>query len=136
MSWIAVAVGGSALVGAGASYLGSKKQAQGAKDAAGINMQQYQQLRSDQMPYTQAGYGALGRLNTLLGIGGGRAANQGSYRPPGNMQSMPVKQNPMAYGVGGQGTGGIAQSQKLRNLLVLRAMNGDTQAEKMLSKLG
>lgn len=132
MTWLAVAVGGSALVGAGASYLGSKKQAGAARDAAGLNMQMFERLNAQQQPYIQSGYNAMGRLNTLLGLGGGAtAANQGSYRQPGNMRALPIKQNPQTMGMGG-----IAQSQNLRNLLALRAQNGDTEAARIFSMTG
>lgn len=68
MSWVLVAIGGSAVLGAGASYLGSKKQAQGAEKAGQINMDMFNVLNRQQQPYMQSGYGAMGRLNTLLGL--------------------------------------------------------------------
>lgn len=68
MSWVLVAVGGSALVGAGASYLGSKKQAQGAERAQDINVDMFNRIMSQQQPFVSSGYGAMGRLNTLLGL--------------------------------------------------------------------
>lgn len=68
MTWVAIAVGGGALIGAGASYAGSKKQAGAAKDAANLNMEQFERLNAQQQPYIQSGYGALGKLNTLMGL--------------------------------------------------------------------
>jgi hypothetical protein len=68
VTWIAVAVGGSAIIGAGASYYGSKKQSDAAKDAAGLSMDQFRLLNQQQQPFMQGGYGAMGKLNTLLGL--------------------------------------------------------------------
>lgn len=141
MTWMAVAVGGSALIGAGASYFGSKKQADAAKDAAGLSMEQYRQLRADQMPYMQGGYSALGRLNTLLGLNPRArpaAANDGQmtiprrvgggYAPtPGGGVSQRI---PYA-----QGQPAIPQKQSLGRLLALRAQNGDTQAAEILNRM-
>lgn len=73
MTWVAVAIGGSALLG----YMGSQQQAGAATSAAG---QQYaatqdaarQQremfdiINKQQEPYRQAGYGALSQINTML----------------------------------------------------------------------
>jgi hypothetical protein len=71
---ISGAIGGSAILGAVASNKASKRQSKAAKNAAQLQQQQYEQTRADQMPFLQAGYGSLNRLNELLGItpaGGG-----------------------------------------------------------------
>lgn len=68
MSWVLVAIGGSAAIGAGASYLGSKKQAEGAERAGDINLGMFETVNRQQQPFMQSGYGAMGRLNTLLGL--------------------------------------------------------------------
>jgi hypothetical protein len=65
---IAAAVAGSSVVGAVASNAAAKKQAKGAKKAAQLQQEQYYQTREDQMPFLEAGYGSLNRLNELLGI--------------------------------------------------------------------
>ena len=76
MSWVATAIGGSAVLG----YLGAKEQADAAKKAgrgqaaAAREQMQFQRELADRLnlqqgPYRQAGYGALGRLNELLGLG-------------------------------------------------------------------
>lgn len=159
MSWVAVAVGGSAIIGAGASYLGSKKQADAAKGAANLSMEQYRQLRADQMPYMQGGYGGLAKLNTLLGINPRRsapAANDGNMRIPRDVSGSPIRQAIMLaqQGQGGGGyaptgsggirrqipmPGGMAQipgQMRLQRLLALRAQNGDSEAARMLQQVG
>ncbi len=78
----AVALAGSALIGAGAQIISGNKAAKAQKQAAqlGINEQQrqYDQTRQDQAPYRgtgyapwrQAGSGALDMLSRAYGIGG------------------------------------------------------------------
>jgi hypothetical protein len=68
MSGIATAIVGSAVVGAVASSKAAKSQSKAAGKAADVSQEQYYQTREDQMPFLEAGYGALNRLNTLLGI--------------------------------------------------------------------
>ena len=65
---IAAAIAGSAVVGGIASNAAAKKQAKAAGKAADVSQEQYYQTREDQMPFLEAGYGALNRLNQLLGI--------------------------------------------------------------------
>lgn len=127
MAWVAV---GSAVLGAGASIYGANKQAKGAKDAAGMNMEMFRTLNAQQQPFIQSGYGAVGKLNTLLGIGRRPAANQSRY---GGASQVPIKTNPMmAGGAGGQ----LSQSTALRNVLMLRASRGDTEAGRILRAMG
>jgi hypothetical protein len=84
MSWVAVAVGAGAALSAGAAYAGSKKQAKASEKAAGLNMDMFNTVNQQQQPYIQSGYGALSRLNTLMGL---------SPRPQGS--GMPVMSTPM-----------------------------------------
>lgn len=145
MTWVAVAIGGSAVIGAGASYLGSKKQSEGAKDAAGLNMQMFNTLNRQQQPFIGGGYGAMGRLNTLLGLN-----PNPSYRPampdnsgyritPGGgidqtLQLGPPRQHDVfAGGPGGDPRTGDPRTARLSQLLALRAANGDRQAQAMLT---
>ncbi len=76
MSWVATAIATSAALG----YAGAKKQASAAERAgrgqaaAAREQMQFQRELADRLnlqqgPYRQAGYGALGRLNELLGLG-------------------------------------------------------------------
>jgi len=149
MTWVAVAIGGSAVLGAGASYLGSKKQAQGAQNAAGINMDMFNTLNRQQQPFIQSGYGAMGRLNTLLGLSPNPSAprmstpltmpdNSGYRITPGGGIDQQFQMGPpqqahdvFAGGPGGDPRGG-GDNVRLRQLLSLRAQHGDTEAARML----
>jgi hypothetical protein len=73
MSGVAVAIGGSALLG----YVGSQNQAGAARDAANTQLQgtleasrqqreMFDILNKQQAPYREAGYGALSKINTML----------------------------------------------------------------------
>ena len=73
MTFVAVAIGGSALLG----YMGSRKQAKAAEsasqlqyeatsDAAKQQREMLDILNAQQKPYREAGYGALNQINTML----------------------------------------------------------------------
>jgi len=73
MTWVAVAVGGGAVL----SYAGSQNQADAARDAANTQLQgtleasrqqreMFDILNKQQEPYREAGYGALSKINTML----------------------------------------------------------------------
>ena len=70
MTYVATAIGGSAILGAYSANKASKTQAAAANRAADISQQQYEQTREDQAPFRQGGLTAQNRLMTLLGIGG------------------------------------------------------------------
>lgn len=70
MSWIAVAIGGSALLGVGASIYGADKQASAAGQAASQQLAQYQQTRADLAPWVQQGRVSLQQLGGMIGPGG------------------------------------------------------------------
>ena len=81
MSGIATAVVGGAVIGGVGAYLGGKEQANAARDAAGAsadaaqvqaNLQRYMydQTRSDQAPWREAGQNALSQLNAGTAAGG------------------------------------------------------------------
>lgn len=129
MTWVAIAVGvGSAVVGAGASVAGSKKQADASKKGAATQLQMFDTLNKQQQPYIQSGYGALGKLNTLLGLGGGGAPH--SAMMPNAMPNktiMPVQQNMQTYGVPDG-----ASDLPLKRILAMRAQHGDTEADRVL----
>lgn len=151
MTWVAVAIGGSALIGAGASYAGSKKQAKGAERAGEINLDMFNTLNRQQQPFIQSGYGAMGRLNTLLGLNPNPRARQPQMSPPmtagpaysplpgGGVQPiMQVGGDRRMYAGGpggdpymGRNAGG---NVRLNQLLMMRAMNGDRQAQAMLGR--
>lgn len=93
MSWIAVAVGGASLIGGlmqgSAASSAANTQAAAANYAADIGRQEFNTITAQEQPYMTAGYGSLGQLNYLLGIGtpGSAGANAdfnsltGKYTP-------------------------------------------------------
>ncbi len=148
MTWVAVAIGGAALIGGAASYAGSKKQSDAATKAANISQGQYQNNVQMEQPYVQSGYGAMGKLNTLLGI------NPNPNAP--HMQAPPQDQNIAPAGMTWNGpaqqlTNTPRQSYmpqrmqpndakpqsnpQLRQILQIRADNGDPQAKQMLGMI-
>lgn len=79
MSWVAVAIGGSALVGAGASYLGAREQADAAERASAtqagaadkaskVQWDMYTQNRADLAPWRDVGQQGLYSLADLMGV--------------------------------------------------------------------
>lgn len=81
MSFVAVAIGGAAVIGAGASILSGNAAASAQNNATQANTQlqlaqneeakrQYDQNRTDLTPYRDAGYGALGQLTSGTQAGG------------------------------------------------------------------
>ena len=73
MTWVAVAIGGSAVLG----YMGSQRQASAASSAANLQSQatsdaaaqqraMFDIQNAQQAPYREAGYGALSRIGTML----------------------------------------------------------------------
>lgn len=77
---VAVAIGGAALIGAGASVYGANKaasaQEKAAKAAGNIQKQQYDQTRADLAPYRDVGSNALSQYQNLLGLNGQEKAQQ------------------------------------------------------------
>jgi hypothetical protein len=143
MLWVGV---GTAVLGAGASYLGSKKQADASKNAAGISQDQYTRTRADQIPYMQSGYGATSKLNTLLGINPNPSARpmpQMGYAPqnpgyaiqPGGginpIMQAGTQAPPHQWNVPEAGMGNLP----LQRILMIRAQHGDTQAQAMLQRM-
>ena len=73
MTWVAVAIGGSAVLG----YMGARKQAGAAESAAAGQMEattyaadqqreMFNLINEQQKPYREAGYGALTRIGEML----------------------------------------------------------------------
>lgn len=90
MTWVAVAIGGSAILG----YMGSQSAANQASNAANaanqVNQSQYNQTRQDQLPWMNRGNAAGNQLAWLMGLpgygpsyGGGNAGNTASIGPGG-----------------------------------------------------
>lgn len=140
VTWVAVAIGGSALIGAGASYAGSKKQSDAAKNAAGINLDWLQTVNQQQQPYIQSGYGAMSRLNTLLGLSPNPNASRPmlpqpnpAWRPTPSGGVEPMMQaGPSTNQNGYFGIPASAPNMNLARILSLRAQNGDTEAARIL----
>lgn len=135
MTWVAVAVAGAAVIGAGASMAGSKKQADAAKKGANLQMDQFRTLNAQQQPYIQAGYGATSKLNTLLGLGGGAPSAPALGAPANNMYRPPPGGGVQQQAAGGQQSFGApadAPNLPLRHILTMRAQNGDTEAQRIL----
>jgi hypothetical protein len=91
MSFVALAIGGSALLGAGASIYGANKQEDAANAASGVQQAQYAQTRADLDPWRQTGEMSLEELKFLMGLGPAPGAQQAPTREqfttPGTAQS-------------------------------------------------
>lgn len=123
-------------------------------------MDQFHLLNQQQQPYIQSGYGAMGKLNTLLGLspnpnqavrpnpGGQRMVAGGpggdpsaAWRPTGGggIQQMIPGGSPQMYagGSGGDPSGNPMQGGglQLKQILALRAAHGDTQAGRILGTM-
>jgi hypothetical protein len=70
MAWVATAIVGAGVLGAGASIYGANKAAEAqtnaANQASALQQQQYQQTRSDLSPYRDIGGVASGQLTSRL----------------------------------------------------------------------
>lgn len=97
-------------------------------------------VNAQQQPYIQSGYGAMSRLNTLLGLSPNPNASRPmlpqpnpGYRPtPGGGVEpiMQVGQQPNQNGY--FGIPASAPNMNLARILSLRAQNGDTEAARIL----
>lgn len=67
MTWIAVAIGGAAVVGAVGSNLAASTQASGQKQAAATQAGELSSIQQLENPFVQAGYGTTQSLSQLLG---------------------------------------------------------------------
>lgn len=70
MTWVAAAIGGSALLGYMGSQNASNAQSSAANQSNATQLQMYNQTRDDQAPWRQAGATALGQLGTMTADGG------------------------------------------------------------------
>lgn len=74
-----IAVAGSILsgvLGGKGAKSAAKAQTQAINNAIGVQNQQFQQTRADNLPFLQAGQGALGQTQGLLGLQGGDVQQQ------------------------------------------------------------
>jgi len=69
MTWMAVAVGGGALISGLGSFLGGSQQAKASKNAQAIAQAEFNQITKQETPFMQAGYQDLAALQYGLGIG-------------------------------------------------------------------
>jgi hypothetical protein len=81
MTWMAVAVGGGALISGLGSFLGGKSQANAAKNAQAISQQEFNLVQKQESPYMQGGYQSLASL--LYGLGVGPQDTPGTHTPRG-----------------------------------------------------
>lgn len=141
MSFLWVGLGTAALT-AGSSIYGANQQKKGAERAANLQMDQFGLINQQQQPFIQSGYGAMGRLNTLLGLSPNPRASPG-------MQPGTQAPNPGYMPTPGGGVQPIMQvgsgprmqipergpNARLNQLLMMRAANGDRQAQVMLQRM-
>lgn len=114
MSWVAAAIGGGALLGAGASLYASNKQSDASANALAQQNQMYKQTQADLAPYKKVGSGALISLGQLYGIGAdGKPTGQ-----PYNPQALEAFKNSPDYKFAfDQGMQGLTFSNAAKGLL-------------------
>lgn len=82
MSWVAVAIGGSAVIGAGVGMYSANKasnaQADAAAAAQATQLQMFNRTQANLQPYMDTGKGALISLGQLYGINGAGPYNEAS----------------------------------------------------------
>lgn len=80
MSFVAAAVGGAGIIGAGASIYAANKasdvQSKAAQEAAALQREQMRQTQANADPFIKGGQGANGLLQSFYGIGGDPALGQ------------------------------------------------------------
>jgi hypothetical protein len=130
MTYVAVAIGGAALIGGGLSYLSSEDQSRAAQAAAGQQVlaqeqamsQQwamYQQQLQQQQPYVQSGQQGLQQLDYLMGMPG--FTQQPQYQPQtysqmltaqasANSSANPPQQNTAQWTSGPPAQTGVASA--------------------------
>ena len=95
MPWGVVA---GAAIGAIASNQAANKQSDAANRAAGLSEAQFQQMRSDLMPWQQSGTVALDKLNYLLGLGPTSQSLGERPTAPNRSDQQFMKPGPRNYG--------------------------------------
>ena len=97
MSWVATAVIGGSIVGAGASIISGNKAADAMKSSASQNaaLQQsiYNQQRADQAPYRDVGYSALNAYARAMGLPGANIPGPGQQTGPNGLIPTPEQYN-------------------------------------------
>ena len=69
MTWVAVAIGGAAVIGGVASNMAAGKQASGQRQAAQTQADMFNTIVGQENPFVTSGYGAQAELNALMGLG-------------------------------------------------------------------
>ena len=117
---VAAATIGSAVIGAGASMMGSQAQAGAAKDAANLQKQQYLMTRADQSPFMTAGQEVLPNLLSVANAGptgGGRDYVDLAYQNlPLMMTQQQLEQTPGYQFTRDQGLKSVQSAQAARGL--------------------
>lgn len=94
-------------------------------------MQMFERLNAQQQPFIRSGYNSMGRLNTLLGLGG--VPRGMSNQPMPNQQGyIPNRQGGMDMRIPSPVNSAPKSNPRLAQLLALRAQNGDTEAARIL----
>lgn len=106
MPWGAAAVVGGALIGAVATSSAASKQAGAENHASDLSNQQYEQTRADQAPFREAGYNALGKIQTGMAPGGQFSK---TFSGLGDLSSDPGYQFRMDQGMRGVDAGAAAR---------------------------
>lgn len=70
MSWVAVAIGGAALIGGATSYMGAQKQSKSADRASQIQADMFHETQHNLNPWLNTGTEANKQLADMTGIGG------------------------------------------------------------------
>ena len=96
--YLAIALLGSAVVGAVGSTAAAGQQQSGIQSGQQLTQQEFNTITQQEQPFLQGGYGALNQLDYLMGIGPNSYASQGTN--PSNTQVGP------GYTPGG-GAGGV-----------------------------
>ncbi len=92
MAWVAVAIGGASLVGGliqgSAASSAAQAQAGAAENAQQISQNEFNTITGQEQPWMNAGYGAQGQLNYLLGNGTPGSKGTASSSPGGSYGSL------------------------------------------------
>lgn len=123
--YLAIALIGSAVIGAMGSQSAASTQAGGAQAAAQVSQNEFNTITGQEQPFMSGGYGALNQLDYLLGIGpqagyqANPAINNANARGNqamwgGNAQSLGNLMSAYGVGIGGTGVGpGAGQTTPL-----------------------
>lgn len=101
MSFVATAVVGAGVLGAGAAIYGANKQADAAESAQQISQNEFNTINTQNQPYIQSGYGAQSQLNYLLGIGTPGGGGTGGGNNAWTVQGQPSVPTTASSSAGG-----------------------------------